>query len=58
MHLFFYLSSTMFLISPQQTSVARNAEAVAKLGDELDEPNPVELDVRAVTAAELEPGQG
>lgn len=27
-------------------------------GDELDEPNPVELDVRAVTAAELEPGQG
>lgn len=26
-------------------------------GDELDEPNPVELDVRAVTAAELEPGQ-
>lgn len=27
-------------------------------GDELDEPNPIELDVRAVTAAELEPGQG
>lgn len=26
-------------------------------GDELDGPNPVELDVRAVTAAELEPGQ-
>ncbi|WP_323671744.1 DNA recombination protein RmuC [Candidatus Poriferisodalis multihospitum] len=26
-------------------------------GDELDEPNPIELDVRAVTAAELEPGQ-
>lgn len=46
-----------------QSRVLPQAKRFRDLGsvtssDELDEPNPVELDVRAVTAAELEPGQG
>ncbi|MXY02730.1 MAG: DNA recombination protein RmuC [Acidimicrobiales bacterium] len=45
-----------------QSRVLPQAKRFRDLGsvtgsDEFDEPNPVELDVRAVTAAELEPGQ-